>query len=124
MKCEELNVQAAIREGLQLPYAMIRSLSRVTLGITPDQLDEEELLEARFFNSEQEIRIFSAEDGLQAVKLSSVAADHTIEETYAMENRQFGGSVTVTRVLDWDADGQTYVKAARLSGWKEERTDG
>ena len=32
MKREKLNVEAAIREGLGLPYAMVRSLSQVTLG--------------------------------------------------------------------------------------------
>ena len=124
MKREELNVQAAMEEGVHLPYAMIRSLSQVTLGITPAHVEETELLEARFFNSSQEIRIFSAENGLQAVRLSGEDTDHTVEETYDIENPQFGGSVTVTRVLDWDTDGQTYVKAAGLSGWKEERTDG
>ena len=30
MKREELNVQAAMEEGVHLPYAMIRSLSQVT----------------------------------------------------------------------------------------------
>lgn len=124
MKREKLNVEAAIREGLGLPYAMVRSLSQVTLGPAPAAVDAAELLEARFFDNEQEIRVFHGEDGLEAVRLRGEDTDHTIEETYSIENPGFGGSLTVTRVLDWDGDGQAYTAASRLSGWKEERTDG
>lgn len=124
MKREKLNVEAAIREGLGLPYAMVRSLSQVTLGPAPAAVDAAELLEARFFDKEQEIRVFHGEDGLEAVRLRGEDTDHTMDETYAVENPAFGGSLTVTRVLDWDGDGQAYTAASRLSGWKEERTDG
>ena len=40
MKYEKLSVQEAMTAGLQLPYAMIRSLSQVTLGRTPPQVAE------------------------------------------------------------------------------------
>lgn len=124
MKREKLNVQAAIQEGLGLPYAMVRSMSQVTLGPAPATVDETELLEARFFDHEQEIRVFQGEDGLLAARLRGEDTDHAIEETYRVENPRFGGSLTVTRILDWDEDGQAYAAASRLSGWKEERTDG
>lgn len=124
MKYEKLSAQEALTAGLQLPYAMIRSLSQVTLGRMPSQVTEDELLEARFFNSEQEIRVFCGENGLQAVRLSAEPVDRALEETYEIENKQFGGSLTVARVLDWDGDGQAYVTATRLSGWKEENHHG
>ena len=120
MKYEKLSVGEALTAGLRLPYAMIRSLSQVTLGRTPPQVAEDGLLEARFFSAEQEIRVFRGEDGPQAARLSAEPADQVLEETYRMENKQFGGSLTVARVLDWDGDGQAYVAATRLSGWKEE----
>lgn len=46
-----------------------------------------------------------------------------MEEEYLIENPQFGRSITVTRVLDWDEDGQAYIAATRLSGWKEGKAD-
>ena len=124
MKYETLSAQEALTAGLQQPYAMIRSLSQVTLGRMPSQVTEDELLEARFFSSEQEIRVFRGENGLQAVRLSAEPADRVLEETYEIENKQFGGFLTVARVLDWDGDGQAYVTSTRLSGWKEENHHG
>lgn len=121
MKYEQIQVHEALTAGCALPYALLRFLSRVTLGCTPPQVPEDELLEARFFSSEQEIRVFPGEDGMQAVRLSAEPTDRVLEETYQIENRQFGGSLTVARVLDWDEDGQAYVAATRLTGWKEEK---
>ena len=42
MKYEILNVQEAISAGLQMPFAMIRSLSQATLGYTPSRVEETE----------------------------------------------------------------------------------
>lgn len=119
MKYEPMSVRDAMAAGLQLPFALIRSLSRVTLGHTPPQIEEAELLEARFFNGAQEIRVFPGEDGLRAVRLCPEAADHAVKETCRLENRQFGSTLTITRILDWDEDGQTYVNATCLTDWKE-----
>ena len=84
MKYEILNVQEAISAGLQMPFAMIRSLSQATLGYTPSRVEETELLEARFFSGEQEIRVFLGEEGLQAVRVIGEAADHCLDETYQL----------------------------------------
>ena len=51
--------------------------------------------------------------------LTGEPEDHVMEEEYQIENPRFGRSITVTRVLDWDEDGQAYIAATRLSGWKE-----
>ena len=119
MKCEQLSVREALSAGGALPFALIRSLSQVTLGRTPARVEEEELLEARFFSETQEIRIFQGADGLRAVRLTGEASDRVLEQTCALENDRFGGTLTIARVLEWDEDGQAYVAATRLTGWKE-----
>ena len=65
MRQMELQVDQALEQGLSLPYAMIRSYSQVVLGNTPQAVDEEELIEARFFDAENEIRLFRADGGLR-----------------------------------------------------------
>lgn len=56
--------------------------------------------------------------------LTGEPEDHVMEEEYQIENPRFGRSITVTRVLDWDEDGQAYIAATRLSGWKEGGANG
>ena len=124
MKQETIDIQAALEAGQKLPFAWVRSLSQVALGRTLLAVELEELLEARFFSRDREIRIFPGEDGLRAVALTGEPEDHEMEEEYLIENPQFGRSITVTRVLDWDEDGQAYIAATRLSGWKEGGANG
>lgn len=124
MKQETIDIQAALEAGQKLPFAWVRSLSQVSLGRTLLAADLEELLEARFFSRDREIRLFPGEDGLRAVALTGEPEDHVMEEEYQIENPRFGRSITVTRVLDWDEDGQAYIAATRLSGWKEGGANG
>lgn len=119
MKCEKLSIREALSAGGELPFALIRSLSQVTLGHTPACVEEDELLEARFFSQAQEIRIFQEADGLRAVRLIGEPSDRVLEQTCKLENKQFGSALAIARVLEWDEDGQAYVAATRLTGWKE-----
>ena len=120
MKTEPLNVPEALRQGRTLPYALIYSLSRVTLGPTPESVDLDELIEARFFSAAEEVRIFQDETGLQAVRLVQEADDVTLNESFALANRAaFGGTLTRTQTLDFDDDGQAFIACTRLTGWKE-----
>lgn len=124
MKTEVLHVQAALEQGLTLPFALVQSLSCVTLGKTPENVDTTELLEARFFDAKEEIRIFRRDDALCAVKLEEEPEDCPLEETYSLDNRRFGGSVTVRHTLRGDEDGQMFVSATRLCGWEGEKNHG
>lgn len=117
--CEGLEAGQALSRGRTLPYALIRSLSRVTLGPTPDEIDLDELIEARFFDSEQEVRIFHGETGLQAARLWDGTEDTVIQRTYQLANEAvFGRFVTVHQLLRFDEDGQACVSCTRLAGWK------
>jgi len=119
MKRDVLSIEQALLQGKALPYAMIRSLSAVYLGKMPADLSLQELIEARFFDAQQEIRIFWREDTLCAAKLQQEEGDHAYCQTYQIQNPQFGKTVTVSYELEADEDGQTYVAACRLIDWKE-----
>ena len=119
MKLETMDWRLGLAEGRAMPFALIRSLSCVTLGKTPLEIEPEELLEARFFDETHEIRLFWREGTLCAARLSELPGDKVIREDYDLEHPQFGGSITVCRYLDADEDGQTYVSAVRLAGWRE-----
>ena len=118
MKTEELSVQDAIEQGMALPWALVRSLSSVTLGLTPAEVDQEELLEARFFHAEEEIRVFQVDGRLRAARLCAETKDSRIERTYQISNPKFGKRLTVSYELEADEDGQTYLSVARLVGWE------
>ncbi|MBD5102511.1 MAG: hypothetical protein HDT27_07450 [Subdoligranulum sp.] len=116
---ERLDVGQALERGRSLPYALIRWLSRVSLGPTPDRIDLSELTEARFFGPDEEVRIFLAEDGLQAARFWKGAEDTVIEHKCALANKAiFGESVTVQQFLNFDGDGQAAIDYTRLSDWK------
>lgn len=118
MKIETMDVKTALERGLALPFALVRSLSTVTLGPTPETVNEAELLEARFFDADREIRVFRGVAGLQAACLTAEEGDHTLERKCALSNPQFGKTVTLCRQLEFDEDGQAYVSASRLTGWE------
>lgn len=120
MRCEQLSVEEALYQGSALPHAYIRSLSTVTLGVTPEKISTDELMEARFFSSEEEIRVFKADDILQAVRLVMESSDRAIVETYVLDNRKFGEKVSVRHTLASDEDGQTYITETCLVGWEVE----
>ena len=123
MKKEVLPLPQAWGMGMRLPWVYLRSLSRVYLGKTPERLTMDELLEARFFSEQQEIRIFLSEDGLKAVRLEEETADRFLEKEIAV-NSGFGSSYTVHYLLQADEDGQTNRTVARLAGWKGENENG
>lgn len=124
MKHEQLDIGKALELGGGLPFSLIRSLSSVTLGRTLSQVGTDELLEARFFSEQEEIRIFRQDGALKAVRLTEEPDDHLLRETYVLENPQFGAEITVAHLLEADEDGQMHITATRLTGWKEERDHG
>lgn len=118
MKYENLELQEGLEKGLKMPYAFISSLSFVKLGHTPENIDLSELIEARFFDNKEEIRIYSNEGILNAVYLKEEVEDRNISKVYILKDNSFGKEITVKYDLDIDEDGQTYIYSTRLSGWK------
>ena len=119
MKTERLTVQEALGRGRALPWAWVRCLSQVTLGPVPADISREELIEARFFSADEEIRMFRICGQLRAVRLCVEPEDNTLERTYQIENKKkFGETITICYTLESDEDGQMSLGTARLTGWE------
>ncbi len=124
MQSEQLTVDEAIRLGNQLPYAYERCLSKVYLGPNAGTANLKELQEARYFDSEREVRIFRRNGSWCGVCLRKEEGDHELTEVHGIENKKlFGGQLIICRTLAFDEDGQAYVCASRLAGWKEVASD-
>lgn len=120
MKINNLEIRQALTEGKKLPFVMLHTVSEVVFAENPYEFVEAEINEARFFDEQMEIRIFRQDGALRAVCLAEETTDKCIHETYLFENRKLGKELQLCRVLDTDEDGQTYVVATRLTGWRGE----
>ncbi len=125
MRNETMEIGQAMSFAADFPFAWVHSVSQVTLGKNPGAPDLDELVEARYFDGNRELRIFPGETGFQALLLTGEQTDHTLTEIHAIQNTdRFGQSLTLCRVLDFDEDGQAFVKAVRLTDWKGESENG
>ena len=118
MKRDILEPNEAVKLGKALPWAFVREYSRVTLGKTPDDTDPEEMLEAFFFSPEAEVRLWRQNGSLHAAMLTEEAGDNYLEESYAVDDPRLGREITVRKYISFDEDGQAFITASRLSGWK------
>ncbi len=114
-----LSPEDALKRGQCLPFALLRTFSAMSLGPTPETLpDTEEILEARFFSRDEEIRLFRDDGILKAVSLRETPDARVLKNEYEIGNQALGKSLTVREILDFDEDGQAYIALSRLSDWK------
>ena len=117
-------------------YAWIQCLSNVYIGPLSDigELDEEELLEARFFHGEAEIHVFPYDDSFKAIKTEKQSDDVELirnsDDIYDIlkegkgdyfEEKQIlrkGGTIILRHYLDCDNDGLARVSATVLCGYE------
>lgn len=119
MKKYTLDIEQAVALGLSQPYACITRLSEVTAGPTPPDFSPEELLEARFFGPQREVRIWAGDTGLEAICLEDDGQDDFLDlPPRKIRASRFGKELTLRRYLDYDEDGQAYICATRLVDWK------
>ena len=118
MILEKLSVEAACRRGGELQWLWLRSLSEVYLGEMRRDIALDELIEVRFFNANEEIRLFRNGGELKACALRPEPGDEVIEKSMPVSNPKFGKSISVCQQLAADDDGQTEVVATRLTGWE------
>lgn len=125
MKREHLQLEDAIEQGLQLPYGFAKSYSAVALGKNPLEFDIEELMEVRFFDTQQEIRLFRRDGALQAVRLQCEQEDFVMYQSYLLRDpARFGKKIKVCQLLETDEDGQVYIAATQLAGWEGAEDNG
>lgn len=119
MKSEEINLKEVYESIHDYKYALIYMISELKLCKT-EKLEEEiawnECLEARFFSEEKELHIFERNGEKKAVKVSDEKSDETIEKKYSLDNKfkSIGNTICVKEYLDYDEDGQIFVKLTRL----------
>ena len=124
MKAEQRTIRDALERGRTQPYALIRSISSVSIGPTPTTFPPtEELLEARFFSEQGEYRIFHNGTELAAAYLTEEPDEEYIESDYALENDK-SQRIYVRQTIGYDEDGQAVLHSGRLTGWKEEKDYG
>ena len=125
MKTETgLDAREALKRGAALPWALVRELSRVSLGPTPIDVDAEEVLEACFFSPQEEVRLWREDGQLRAAALTDEEGDLTLEERYSVDNPDFGQELWVRRYIGFDEDGQAFIAASRLCGWEGGKENG
>ena len=113
-----LSVQDAIDAGRKLKNAgvYLRLFDRVVLGKTLEmkEIPEDRILELRFFNRDQEIRIYRDGDQLNAIRVRDGDYPDFIDSRHKI-NPQFGDYSLVKRqYIDFDEDGQAYPVCTRF----------
>jgi hypothetical protein len=130
MERRVLSVETAKREGMALPWALVRQLSSFQMGKTEAlSIDWDEVTEVRFFDESKEIRLFERNGELSAAIVSDSEEDKKNEKnkenvTFRDVQKelghkgQFGSAVTIREYFAYDEDGQLYLAASRLKDWR------
>lgn len=122
MRTERITPEDALLRAGAFPYAYFTEYSRAYLGRNTEKPDPAELIEARFFGGDAELRLYRTEKGWEALLLSEEEGDEFIDAARRLLPA-FGQTLTVRRVLDIDEDGQAYIRYTRLAGWKGDTAD-
>ena len=111
----------AQRKAKSMPWAYVASYSSLTVGPTPRKIIWSEILDARFFGPEGELRLFRQGDALNAVWVDDTPRpgqlDATADKTVVLHSA-FGRSLTMRQHIVFDEDGQATIYTIRLLSWK------
>lgn len=121
MKTRSLNLEEAFGLALELPFFYQRNFSSLSLGENPKTITEASLpqcFQLLFFDESREIRFFLHENQWKSLEISQEPEDEVIASVYPIQNKIYGKTITLKKFLDYDEDGQCYVKATTLSGWE------
>ena len=118
MKIVDLTMSQALELSAREPYAYITRLSCVEVGRNPKDFSMDELLEARFFGPQREIRIYRQDDCCQTVMLEEEEGDVFLERVSQLREPEFGHLLTVRQYIEYDADGQGNIQSIRLVDWE------
>lgn len=79
-------------------------------------IDWPELVEARFFNEQQELHVWKAGECLLGRRLTETG-DTDIVETVILVMKKFcpkGGNMVIRKYIDYDEDGQAFIANTRI----------
>ena len=113
MKLTALSIQDALDQAKTMPFAYIRSLSGVYVGMTPGTISLAEVMEARFFGETAEIRFLKEAAQMTALEVADGDGDITLDQRTALV-QPVGSFLTKRRYILPDEDGQCSIVATRL----------
>lgn len=121
MTTRSLTIEEAFALGQAFPYFYKRDFASLSLGENPKNLSAEHLtscFQLIFFDKTKEIRFFPWESAWKAVEICQEDHDEVITSKHKIQNKIYGNSITLTKFLDYDHQGQCYVKATTISAWE------
>ena len=96
------SIEQALQQAEKLQFVMVTELSRVVIGKMPMDINWDELIEARFFDHDTEIRIFR-ENGELRVRSVILQDDMPyIEKQYNKLQGNLGSEISVREYLTFD----------------------
>ena len=113
------SIEQALQQAEKLQFVMVTELSRVVIGKMPMDINRDELIEARFFDHDTEIRIFRENGELRDRSVILQDDMPYIEKQYKKLQGNLGSEISVREYLTFDEDGQAGVSAVCLYDWRE-----
>ena len=113
------SIEQALQQAEKLQFVMVTELSRGVIGKMPMDINWDELIEARFFDHDTEIRIFRENGELRARSVILQDDMLYIEKHYKELQGNLGSEISVREYLTFDEDGQAGVSAVCLYDWRE-----
>ena len=113
------SIEQAREQAEKLQFVMVTELSRVAIGKVPMEINWDELIEARFFDHDTEIRIFREDSEWKARSITLKEDTSYIEKDYTELQGGLGHALGVREYLTFDEDGQAGVSAVCLYDWRE-----
>jgi len=110
-----------ILQELGLKYAIIYNYDSVLSNrISEVQIDIENIMEARFFNSTSEIRIFNDENQLSGTVFIEYENANPIIQEFILyprygEKEKYAKKLQVKKYIDYDEDKQAYISYVKPS---------
>lgn len=114
------SIEQALQQAEKLQFVMVTELSRVVIGKMPMDINWDELIEARFFDHDTEIRIFRENGELRARSVILQDDMPYIEKQYNKLQGNLGSKISVREYLTFDEDGQAGVSAVCLYDWRND----
>lgn len=100
-------------------YGYLTYMSEVVLVKMEDyreDIDWQELLEARFFNEKQELHIWRTGDSLMGSRLAETGETDAADTEFPVMKKfcPAGGKMVIRKYIDYDGDGQAFVAHTRI----------
>ncbi len=114
---EYLNLEQAKTLSKNYNFGLVYMLSelKVFKNSIPN-VDWEQVIEARFFDENSEIHIFNYNDEMKAVLVKDTNNNDFILTKYELAKnfKNIANTLVVKQYLDYDEDGQAFIKLTRL----------